>query len=784
MTMSFRPYTSSTVDDFEDLIDWGSGDLYGPIYSTDGTFLDVQGNSFSDGYHIPESIASEQYFTSVPPLLPDGPQSMGYTVSEPPSLLGGYPSFGQTYAASPSFDTTAISPSMEQNSEQYFGSFGASDEMLSPLCHISESPILDTRFAYIPDSSQTPPEAFETTGRDNVFNPHVPGTSKAFSGLDVRVSQVFSNVGGWADQPQIIEPIAESDDYTAETYPIQIPHASSSSHSDTTYTQSQGTYEHLHRSRAVTIPEATRGASSYNHSTSHSRRSQRMAPTLSVSPVAHRLARSCTLSRSTSQSRRKVTTPSPTDSFGWVSYQPNPLTNKLAPRSTDGMSGRTPRGRKKGLTAEQRRHAALMRIVGACTNCQRGKRKCDEGTPCKPCIEHYKGDLVNHPCRDRLLTNLSDAFLSDRLGWHPTARSLQSFTDPSGFSVSTNEIYTIPLLFGFGPALLVPVHPLHLGNDQTLVHDHIVYSWPPDHSPEASHSHAVLPAVVSEAFDLHEALDRHLSQLVTHHFRGFPLYLSPLRILKDIYIFSRTLSSSTVPPVYANTLHQALKLLVLVHIGGDITLSPRPESPNLSQLINNTMNISNDLIPTPCFIRAQFGAIMPDLAQKLMKQVLSSLEQLYLNRDCDDWPLALAITIVVLMTVESIHYHAAKLPYHHHTLPSSSSPPATPPHSSSSSTTEAGLRADDPAIQTLLTFYAACFPGCHSRLRPEWEGEATLRAHQSMTPENTFVQGVRMAIQGASETGYLARKAYEKREEGGMGWYFDRLVGRLLGMRT
>ncbi|KAH9878557.1 hypothetical protein IAQ61_001829 [Plenodomus lingam] len=467
MTMSYPPYIDSPVDDFEDIIDWSMGETYDPIFESGGSFLDGHGNSFPDSYHVPESIASEQQFTPGPPLLSDGPPSTGYTVSGPPSLLEGHSSFGHMYGASPSFDTTATSPFVDQSHEQYSRSFGAGDGMMSPLCRISESPVLDTRFAFIPDGTQPPPESYETA-RDTVFNPHVAGSSNAFSGLDVRISQVFSNVGGWADQPQVIGPIAEAEYCPVESSPIQIPQTSPSFHPATTYPRSERTHEYHNRSRAVTIPEAAQGASSYNQSTSHSRRAQRMAPTLSSSPVAHRLARSCTLSRGTSQSRRKLATPSPTESWGWVSYQPNPVTNRLAPTSTEGMQGRPLRGRKKGLTAEQRRHAALMRIVGACTNCQRGKRKCDEGTPCKPCIEHYKGDLVNHPCRDRLLTHLTDSFLSERLGWHPTPRSPGSFTAPGGFDVLAGITYTIPLIFGFGPAILVPVHPLQLEDSHTL----------------------------------------------------------------------------------------------------------------------------------------------------------------------------------------------------------------------------------------------------------------------------------------------------------------------------
>lgn len=58
-----------------------------------------------------------------------------------------------------------------------------------------------------------------------------------------------------------------------------------------------------------------------------------------------------------------------------------------------------PRGRRKALTAEQRSHAALMRVLGACLNCKTRKEKCDTETPCKPCLDHFKGDLASYPCR-------------------------------------------------------------------------------------------------------------------------------------------------------------------------------------------------------------------------------------------------------------------------------------------------------------------------------------------------------------------------------------------------
>jgi len=159
-----------------------------------------------------------------------------------------------------------------------------------------------------------------------------------------------------------------------------------------------------------------------------------------------------------------------------TSEQQHASAPSLSSSSGDGMQGRPPRGRKKGLTAEGRRHAALMRIVGACTNCQRGKRKCNSGTPCKPCLEHYKGDLIKHPCRNLLLTKLSDTFLSDRLGWHPTARSPESIAAPNRFDIATDMEYTIPVILGFGPPLTVPVYAVQLEDKRPLVHMHAIHS--------------------------------------------------------------------------------------------------------------------------------------------------------------------------------------------------------------------------------------------------------------------------------------------------------------------
>ncbi|KAL6708687.1 hypothetical protein ACN47E_002383 [Coniothyrium glycines] len=729
----------------------------------------TQGSSFADGYQFDESfIVEEPYLISAPPSVIEGPSSMSHTVSNPPSIIDGQSSFGQAFFTSLSFGTSATSPLLDHDSDQYFGSFGACDSRLPSSGRITESPILDTRYERIADSLQSSIGSFEST-QGTLFNPHVANSSHAFSSLDVRASQVL-NIGTWVDQPQIVEPTAVCDETRAEVGPIPIPRPQPNYEPRRFYSPSEGADEVYGQSRAIPIPTTTNAT--YNARAQHTQWTQRAPPLLSVSPVAQRRSRGTSLSSSASQNRRKIITSSPTEPVGWVSYQPNPLTNKLAPTSSEGSQGRTPRGRKKGLTAEQRSHAALMRIIGACSNCQRRKEKCDAGTPCRSCLGHFKSDLVKYPCRNRLISDLSHMFLSDRLGWHPTFRSVDSFVESGSYEVVKEITYTVPLNFGFGPAMPVPVHAIRVGNFETLNHEHVIFPWPPDSAPPKTHQHAVLPALVTAegASNLMQLLDSHLSLLVSRHFHAFPLYCSELRILRDVYIFCHSLPSNSS---HRRILHQALKLLALVHIGGDITLPSRSGSNVLAQLITNSMRVSEDLEPTPCFIRSQFGVTMPVLASSLMKEVLSELEQLLLNRDTNDWPVALAILITVLMTVESIHYHAAKLPYHHEY------------DSDQPLTLQENLGSDDDCVNLLLDFYRACFSGCHARLRPDWEGEAVGSAHKGrqMSADDTFIEGVRLAIKNADGARYLTRKARETRRGDDMGFFFDRLVARLLLLR-
>ena len=195
-----------------------------------------------------------------------------------------------------------------------------------------------------------------------------------------------------------------------------------------------------------------------------------------------------------------------------------------------------------------------------------------------------------------------------------------------------------------------------------LYHRHIVYNWPPSTHSTASNGtprhQAVFPAILSSTSDLEESLDAHLTVLVDAHFQHFPLFCSPLRILRDIHVLCKKL-----PSAHARILQQSLKLLVLVHIGGDITLNVLDPAVAHMMAAVGLKTALADGAPaalTPCFIRGQLGAVIPVLAQELMRDVLAHLERLAFSRQCSQWPVVVSSLAVLLMTVESIQYHAAK----------------------------------------------------------------------------------------------------------------------------
>ncbi|KAF1974093.1 hypothetical protein BU23DRAFT_123272 [Bimuria novae-zelandiae CBS 107.79] len=790
--MSALAQELSTEEGWQNLVAW-DGELYDPLFQGEVGIEDTSNrNAYGDSFtsNAAESVTSEQsYIPSITTPSFEGPSSFDYVTSRPASVTGEPSSFdhGHSWLSGfPSYTTSATSPLAIQTGIPNHGSFEACETMLSPGQVPPASPFLDAHSWGSSSSYQTAP----TSG---LFNPHVSGTPHSFSGLDVYNSQALVNVGTWAEPS--VEPLIEvHQEDGSGAMPIPIPYVGTHREGNVFTTHSWNEYQpsyHFQTSqaRAITIPQPHRRSvdARSNHLSrvnlerhpSLRRQSQQgfrgVPPILSVSPEHKRVSRTVQLTRSLSNPRRSrngslATPPIPAD-LGWVSYQPDEQ-QRLKPSGAEGGQRRH-KGRTGPLSAQLRSEAAVMRHVGSCSNCRKRKEKCDPGTPCKSCIIHFGSDLVNHPCRERLVSGLARVFLAERHGWHPTARPI------SGIYQVDAESYSVPIIFGFGSTLHIPVSIVRFEDTMTdLLHEHTIYSWPPNASPSETHTHAVLPATLTpEALsDLETLLDTHLSLLVDQHFSSFPLFCSPLRILRHVYVYTRSLAA---PSPHAHLLCQALKLLVLVHVGGDITLPPPHTSPPLAHLVHTTTpSLPQDVTPTPCFLRAQFGAIMPGLALKLMREALVSLEQLFLRRALDEWPVALAAFLVLLMSVESIQYHAAKLPYHHaHDTPLA----AQSQSQSSQRERERDFAADDEGVRQLLEFYQACFGACHARLGPNWQGDVDVGARQGSvkSAEDKFVESVREAVRGAG-VGYLEAKAREAQEEGDMGFFFDRLVARLL----
>jgi hypothetical protein len=750
-------------------------EIFDPLFQGDTSFTDGS-YGYDDCYaveaHRPESVGPEHpYRISTAPSMVGGLSSFEFNVSAAPSFIDEHSPAIDTFSlfsTSPSFSTTATSPIITGTDEAQFGSFNEYDYITFADHRVTESPHLE-----LDELSPSWSVHALHAPTSQPFNPFIPGTAHSFNARDVNASQAFSNADGRAGQPRIVEPIPELE----QSGGMAIPYANSPfTNLDDSFSSSAVTRsEHAAHSPAgaITIPMPNRRVEDYHAELPRSRWTPQVPPMLSVSPEARRRPRSTTISRSNSRNaarrtRNSLTTPSPTsNTFGWVSYQRDAKKNKLVPSSIDGNVGRRQKGRTTGLSTEGRKKAAAIRAIGACSNCQKRKDSCDDGFPCKSCLRYYKGGLINFPCRGRRLSDLWKTFLSDDMAWHPTARPIESFLGPNLFSVSRDITHTLPLTFGFGPALDVSIHPLQVGEINALYHNHIVYSWPPTQSNGDVHTHAVLPAVLTPnaLFSLSQTLDAHLLHLVSQeaYFRLFPLYTSPLRILEDVYIFYRSLA---IGSSQSQLLSQALKLLVLVHVGGDWTLPSCSESV-LEQLARTTVGcVENHILPTPCFIRSQIGSVMPALAQSLMREVLSSLEQLLLNRVCQDWPTALAVMIVLLGTVESVHYHAAKLPYHY--LYDGAR------HDSDAITPTRDQMVDDQGVGDIFKFYMACFSNCHSRLHED------VGPQEHAYPEDVFVDGVRKAVRWASSEGYLQKKATEERDSEDMAWFFDRLVAKFL----
>ena len=101
---------------------------------------------------------------------------------------------------------------------------------------------------------------------------------------------------------------------------------------------------------------------------------------------------------------------------------------------------------------------------------------------------------------------------------------------------------------------------------------------------------------------------------------------------------------------YATLLHQALKLLVLVH---DTEISVPVEDATVQGILGHCAPgyVRSQRI-TPCLLRAELGKVTPQLADILLRDVLNRLLRICLARLCHQHPVVIASFSVLMMVIE------------------------------------------------------------------------------------------------------------------------------------
>lgn len=379
-----------------------------------------------------------------------------------------------------------------------------------------------------------------------------------------------------------------------------------------------------------------------------------------------------------------------------------------------------------------------------------------------------------------------------------------------------NQTYTIHINLGFGAPFEAAIKLVKPEDNDKLVHRHISYPWQPEPTKTAKKQSSrdfVFPAILANPEILPRVLENHIAMLLDTdtYFRQFPLYKSELEVLRQIYIYYLSLPEVgirmpisfflvilTIPiqdntfegtiPNGRTTLRQALKLLVLVHIGGDTKLDDkcyRTSHEIISRYFPETQD-SETAMPTPCFIRGQLGPIFALLAKRLMKDVLARLEALA-GESAQHFPVILSTFAVLFMAVETIQYHAAKESYH-----------ASYDSESIRNREKIHVLAnEEEGVENLLNFYSACFGNCHANLHERSASGFQRFANDAAKTGNGFesdkertvayLKTIKAAIDRARF--YLVAKKDGVGEQQGLGKgdmsvYFDRLLAKLFLTRA
>ena len=296
--------------------------------------------------------------------------------------------------------------------------------------------------------------------------------------------------------------------------------------------------------------------------------------------------------------------------------------------------------------------------------------------------------------------------------WRPGSRNLLTYFSGCSFQIG-NENFTIPLKLGFGEPLTEKVRIIYPENITNLYHHHVIYSWPPNGGDQKKckrNLQIAFPAELSQEQGLKMRINDHLTILLLKYFSSFPFYPPQLDLLREIYKLYRGLLAAKRDEAYY--LHQALRLLILVRISGEVTVD---ESDAVAQeILGRAFDtpLSEYEATHPCYIRSQLGSVFAELARDLLSDVLTRLEVLALNKECSNWHVVFSTFAVLFMAIELVQYQDARIGFH-------AALDGNLLHSPAFKFSERSQELENNGVNLLLRLYKLCFGGCNSRIHDE-----------------------------------------------------------------
>lgn len=157
-------------------------------------------------------------------------------------------------------------------------------------------------------------------------------------------------------------------------------------------------------------------------------------------------------------------------------------------------------------------------------------------------------------------------------------------------------------------------------------------------------------------------------------------------------------------------LHQALRLLILVRISGEVTVDESDAT--AQQILGRVLDTPLAAYESthPCYIRSQLGSVFAELARDLLSDTLTRLEVLALNRECSNWHIVFSTFAVLFMAIELVQYQDARIGFHAALDGYLLQSPAF-------LFSERSQELEQKGVDILLHLYKVCFGGCNSQIQ-------------------------------------------------------------------